>query len=66
MRGYVDTEFANLSSSEIKNGDGTNNIQVTQLSQQNTLNSVADGAITQAKLSFDPADDATALAIALG
>ena len=45
---------------------GTNNIQVTQLSQQNTLNSVADGAITQAKLSFDPADDATALAIALG
>ena len=45
---------------------GTNNIQVTQLSQQNTLNSVADGAIPQAKLSFDPADDATALAIALG
>ena len=45
---------------------GTNNIQVTQLSQQNTLNSVADGAITQAKLSFAPADDATALAIALG
>ena len=45
---------------------GTNNIQVIQLSQQNTLNSVADGAITQAKLSFDPADDATALAIALG
>ena len=45
---------------------GTNNIQVTQLSQQNTLNTVADGAITNAKLSFDPADDATALAIALG
>ena len=45
---------------------GTNNIQVIQLSQQNTLNTVADGAITQAKLSFDPADDATALAIALG
>ena len=45
---------------------GTNNIQVIQLSQQNTLNTVADGAITQTKLSFDPADDATALAIALG
>ena len=45
---------------------GTNNIQVIQLSQQNTLNTVADGAITSAKLSFDPADDATALAIALG
>ena len=45
---------------------GTNNIQVIQLSQQNTLKTVADGAITQAKLSFDPADDATALAIALG
>ena len=45
---------------------GTNNIQVIQLSQQNTLNTVADGAITQAKLSFDPADDANALAIALG
>ena len=45
---------------------GTNNIQVIQLSQQNTLNTVADGAITQVKLSFDPADDATALAIALG
>ena len=45
---------------------GTNNIQVIQLSQANTLNTVADGAITQAKLSFDPADDATALAIALG
>ena len=45
---------------------GTNNIQVIQLSQANTLNTVADGAVTQAKLSFDPADDATALAIALG
>ena len=45
---------------------GTNNIPVIQLSQQNTLNTVADGAITSAKLSFDPADDATALAIALG
>ena len=45
---------------------GTNNIQVIQLSQQKTLNPVADGAITNAKLSFDPADDATALAIALG
>ena len=45
---------------------GTNNIQVIQLSQQNTLNTVADGAITNAKLSFDPADDATALAIAVG
>ena len=45
---------------------GTKNIQVIQLSQQNTLNTVADGAITSAKLSFDPADDATALAIALG
>ena len=31
---------------------GTNNIQVIQLSQANTLNTVADGAITQAKLSF--------------
>ena len=45
---------------------GTNNIQVIQLSQQNTLNTVADGAITNAKLSLDPADDATALANALG
>ena len=45
---------------------GTNNIQVIQLSQQNTLNTVADGAITNAKLSFDPDDDATALANALG
>ena len=45
---------------------GTNNIQVVQLSQQNTLNTVADGAISLTKMSFDPADDATALAIALG
>lgn len=45
---------------------GTNNIQVIQLNGVNTLNTVADGAITNAKLSFDPADDATALAIALG
>ena len=45
---------------------GTNNIQVIQLSKQNTLNTVADWAINQSKLSFDPADDATALAIALG
>ena len=45
---------------------GTNNIQVIQLSQANTLNTVDDSTITRAKLSFDPADDATALAIALG
>ena len=55
---------------------GTNNIQVIQLNGVNTLNSVADGAITtakiqdanvtKAKLDFDPEDDATALAIALG
>ena len=45
---------------------GTNNIQVIQLSQANTLNTVDDSTITKAKLSFDPADDATALAIALG
>jgi len=55
---------------------GTNNIQVIQLNGVNTLNSVADGAIltakiadgnvTKAKLNFDPEDDATALAIALG
>jgi hypothetical protein len=55
---------------------GTNNIQVIQLSGVNTLNTVADGSITSAKiadgtiarvdLSFDPEDDATALAIALG
>ena len=45
---------------------GTNNIQVIQLSQANTLNTVADSTVTKAKLTFDPADDATALAIALG
>ena len=45
---------------------GTNNIQVIQLSQANTINSVADSTVTKAKLTFDPADDATALAIALG
>lgn len=55
---------------------GTNNIQVIQLNGVNTLNTVADGSITSAKiadgtiarvdLSFDPEDDATALAIALG
>ena len=55
---------------------GTNNIQVIQLNGVNTLNTVADGAITtakiadanvtRAKLNFDPEDDATALAIALG
>ena len=54
----------------------TNNIQVIQLNGVNTLNTVADGAITTAKiadanvtkekLNFDPEDDATALAIALG
>jgi hypothetical protein len=47
-----------------------------QLNGVNTLNSVADGTITTAKiqnaqvtkekLNFDPEDDATALAIALG
>ena len=45
---------------------GTNNIQVIQLNGVNTLNTVADGAISKAKLDFDPEDDATALAIALG
>jgi len=55
---------------------GTNNIQVIQLNGVNTLNSVADGTITTAKiqnaqvtkekLNFDPEDDATALASALG
>ena len=45
---------------------GTNNIQVIQLNGVNTLNTVADGAISRAKLDFDPEDDATALAIALG
>ena len=46
--------------------NGTNNIQVIQLSQANTINTVADSTVTKAKLTFDPADDATALAIALG
>jgi len=55
---------------------GTKNIQVIQLNGVNTLNTVADGSITTAKiqnsavtrtkLDFDPEDDATALAIALG
>ena len=45
---------------------GTNNIQVIQLNGANTLNTVANGAISKAKLDFDPEDDATALAIALG
>jgi hypothetical protein len=55
---------------------GTNNIQVIQLHGSNVLNTVADGTITSAKiqdanvtktkLNFDPEDDATALAIALG
>ena len=45
---------------------GTNNIQVIQLNGVNTLNTVANGSITKVKLDFDPEDDATALAIALG
>ncbi len=45
---------------------GTNNIQVIQLNGVNTLNTVANGAISKVKLDFDPEDDATALAIALG
>jgi hypothetical protein len=45
---------------------GTNNIQVIQLNGVNTLNTVSDGSITRVKLDFDPEDDATALAIALG
>ena len=45
---------------------GTNNIQVIQLNGVNTLNTVADGSISRVKLDFDPEDDATALAIALG
>ena len=55
---------------------GTNNIQCIQLNGVNTLNTIADGSVTSAKiangtvqkvdLSFDPEDDATALAIALG
>jgi len=45
---------------------GTNNIQVIQLNGVNTLNTVANGSISRVKLDFDPEDDATALAIALG
>lgn len=45
---------------------GTNNIQVIQLNGANTLNTVATGSISKVKLDFDPEDDATALAIALG
>ena len=55
---------------------GTNNIQVIQLHGSNILNTIADatvltdkiadGNVTKAKLNFDPEDDATALAIALG
>ena len=47
---------------------GTNNIQVLQLdvAMTNAINTVADGAITKAKMAFDTEDEATALAIALG
>ena len=45
---------------------GTDNIQVIQLNGVNTLNTVANGSISRPKLDFDPEDDATALAIALG
>ena len=49
---------------------GTNNIQVIQLNGSNTLNTIADGTVSVAKVQqgvFDQAeDDATALAIALG
>ena len=49
---------------------GTNNIQVIQLHGSNTLNTIADGTVSVAKVQqavFDQAeDDATALAIALG
>ena len=45
---------------------GTNNIQVTQLARANTINTVGNNTIGLTQLSFDPADDATALAIALG
>ena len=55
---------------------GTNNIQIYQLNNINTLNTIADNTVTSAKiqdgsiarvdLAFDPEDDATALAIALG
>ena len=40
---------------------GTNNIQVIQLNGVNTLNTVANGAISKAKLDFDPEDDATGI-----
>ena len=49
---------------------GTNNVQVYQLNNINTLNTIADGTVSVAKVQqgvFDQAeDDATALAIALG
>lgn len=47
---------------------GTNNVQVLQLdvAMTNAINTVADGAITKAKMAFDTEDEATALAIALG
>ena len=49
---------------------GTNNIQCIQLNGVNTLNTIADGTVSVAKVQqgvFDQAeDDATALAIALG
>ena len=45
---------------------GTNNIQVTQLARANTINTVGNNTIGLTQLSFDPADDATALAIAVG
>ena len=47
---------------------GTNNIQVLQLdvAMTNVINTVADGSITKVKLDFDPDDEATALALALG
>lgn len=57
---------------------GTNNIQVLQLdvAMTNVINTVADGSITSVKiqdgtvaktdLAFDPDDEATALALALG
>lgn len=59
---------------------GTNNVQVIQLSDSNTLNTIADGTVSTAKLQDNAVtvaktadevfaqaeDDATALAIALG
>ena len=47
---------------------GTNNIQVLQLdvAMTNVINTVANGSITKVKLDFDPDDEATALALALG